>query len=59
MCCMFYFQIVGKISEEGVFLEQLETNPDKYLPEVGDKDLGSEVINVSLSSLVTLKLKDL
>lgn len=42
-------QIVGKISDEGVFLEQLETNPDKYLPEVEDKDLGSDVINVDLN----------
>ena len=24
-------QVIGKISEEGVFLEQLETQPDKYL----------------------------
>ncbi|KAL4220982.1 hypothetical protein ACF0H5_019247 [Mactra antiquata] len=42
-------QIVGKITEEGVFLEQLETNPDKYLPEVDDKDLGSEVVQVDLN----------
>jgi hypothetical protein len=35
-----------------VFLEQLETNPDKYLPEVEDKDLGSDVINVSIPSKI-------
>lgn len=42
-------QILGKINEEGVFLEQLETNPDKYLPEVQDKDLGSDVVQVDLN----------
>jgi len=42
---------VGKITEEGVFLEQLETNPDKYLPEVEGKDLGSEVVQVQIHSL--------
>lgn len=42
-----YVQIVGKITEEGVFLEQLETNPGKYLPEVEAKDLGDEVVQVS------------
>lgn len=44
------FQIVGKITEEGVFLEQLETNPDKYLPEVNEKDLGTDVVQVGLAS---------
>jgi fumarate hydratase, class I len=40
-------QILGKITEEGVFLEQLETNPSQYLPEVEDKHLGGEVVKVS------------
>lgn len=42
-------QIMGKITSDGVFLEQLETNPDKYLPEVEAKDLGGEVIQVDLN----------
>ncbi|GFS19144.1 fumarate hydratase class I, partial [Elysia marginata] len=37
-------QILGKITEDGVFLEQLETNPGQYLPEVEDKHLGGDVI---------------
>ena len=41
-----YTQILGKITSEGVFLEQLEQNPGQYLPEVEDKDLGGEVIKV-------------
>src|SRR3954454_3481263 len=33
-------QILGKINAEGVFLEELETNPARFLPEVTDKALG-------------------
>lgn len=40
--------ILGKINEEGVFLEQLETNPGKYLPEVMPEQLGGDVINVKI-----------
>lgn len=42
-------QILGKVTEQGVFLEQLETNPGQYLPDVEDKHLGEEVVNVRLS----------
>lgn len=52
-------QILGKITSEGVFLEQLETNPDKYLPEVGEKDLGSNVVKVDLNRPMTEVLKGL
>lgn len=42
-------QMVALINEDGVFLEQLETNPTKYLPVVTEKDLGiSEPIRLSL-----------
>ena len=33
-------QALGKITREGVFLEQLETNPAKYLPEISDESPG-------------------
>jgi fumarate hydratase class I len=42
-------QVMGKINESGVFLEQLETNPAKYLPEVLDKSLGGDVVKVNLN----------
>ena len=32
-----------------MFLEQLETQPDKYLPEVRPEDLAGEVISVNLN----------
>jgi len=32
-------QALGKITKDGIFLEKLETDPSKYLPEVSEKDL--------------------
>ena len=31
-------QILGRIDREGVFLEELETNPAQYLPEIDEDD---------------------
>ena len=42
-------QILGKITREGVFLEQLETNPEKYLPEVSGQELGGQVVEIDLT----------
>jgi len=42
-------QSLGKITADGVFVEQLETDPAKYLPEVTDGDLGQEVVHVDLT----------
>ena len=33
-------QALGKITEDGVFLEQLEQDPARFLPEVGEEHLG-------------------
>ena len=41
-------QALGKITRDGVFLEELEHNPAKYLPEV-DSALGGEVVQIDLS----------
>ena len=41
-------QALGKITPEGVFLEQLETDPAKYLPEVTDEHLDDDVVEVDL-----------
>jgi fumarate hydratase class I len=41
-------QALGKITREGVFLEKLETNPARFLPDVVDKDLGAEVVSIDL-----------
>jgi fumarate hydratase class I len=42
-------QILGKITREGVFLEQLETNPAKYLPDITEQDLGGQVVKIDLN----------
>jgi fumarate hydratase, class I len=42
-------QILAKITPEGVFLEQLETDPAKYLPETTDDHLGDDAVTVDLS----------
>ena len=41
-------QALGKITREGVFLEELEHNPAKYLPEVDETTLGGAVVNIDL-----------
>ncbi|WP_371498862.1 fumarate hydratase [Kitasatospora sp. NBC_00374] len=42
-------QALGKITAEGVFLEQLETDPAKYLPDTTDEHLDDEVVRVDLN----------
>jgi fumarate hydratase class I len=42
-------QVLGKITVDGIFLEQLETNPAQYLPEVDEASLGGEVVKVDLN----------
>jgi fumarate hydratase class I len=41
-------QALGKITRDGVYLEELEHNPAKYLPEL-DGALGGEVVNIDLN----------
>ena len=42
-------QILGQIDRGGIFLEQLETNPAQYLPEIGEEHLAGEVVRVDLT----------
>ncbi len=42
-------QAMGKITAEGIFLEQLETDPSKYLPEVTDEHLDDNVVKIDLN----------
>src|SRR6266581_4171843 len=42
-------QILGKITAEGVFLEELESNPARFLPEVTDETLGGDVVAIDLA----------
>ena len=42
-------QILSRITRDGIFLEQLETEPSKYLPEIDDQALGGEVVKIDLN----------
>jgi len=42
-------QILGKINADGVFVEQLESDPARYLPEIDEKTLGGDVVRIDLS----------
>ncbi|MCA8953010.1 MAG: fumarate hydratase [Planctomycetes bacterium] len=41
-------QARAKITREGLFLEQLETNPARFLPEVDEAELAGEVVQIDL-----------
>src|SRR5438477_10394607 len=41
-------QALGKITKDGVFLEELEHNPAKYLPDVDTAALGGAVVEIGL-----------
>jgi fumarate hydratase class I len=42
-------QARAKITRDGVFLEQLETDPAHYLPEIDESKLGDDVVKVDLT----------
>jgi fumarate hydratase, class I len=42
-------QVLGKITADGVFLEQLEENPARFLPEIDETRLGGEVVRIDLN----------
>jgi len=41
-------QAKGKITRDGVFLEQLEPNPAQYLPEIDESKLSHDVVRIDL-----------
>jgi fumarate hydratase class I len=40
---------LGKITKEGIFIEALETDPARFLPEVTTDDLSNEVVHIDLT----------
>jgi len=42
-------QALAKITAEGVFLEQLETDPARFLPETTDEHLDEDVVRIDLN----------
>ena len=42
-------QALGKITRDGVYLEQLETDPAQYLPDPSGEELADEAVKIDLS----------
>ncbi len=42
-------QALGKITRDGVFLEALETDPSKYMPDIDEEALTSHVVEIDLN----------
>ncbi|KAL4221523.1 hypothetical protein ACF0H5_019780 [Mactra antiquata] len=52
-------QILGQIREDGVFIEQLETNPAQFLPDINDDSLSKNVVNINVDQPMTDVLNSL
>lgn len=52
-------QILARIDRSGIWLEQLETDPAKYLPEIEDNSLLSQTIHVDLNQPMEVVRKQL
>ncbi|MFM7964031.1 MAG: fumarate hydratase [Actinomycetota bacterium] len=46
-------QALGKITRDGVFLERLETDPARFMPDIDFNDLGGEVVRIDLNRPMT------
>ncbi len=42
-------QALGKITRDGIFIEQLEHDPARFMPEVTEDELSSEVVQIDLN----------
>jgi fumarate hydratase class I len=49
LSCSADRQAVGKITRDGVFVEELETDPAKYMPDQSEQQLGGEFVRIDLS----------
>jgi fumarate hydratase class I len=52
-------QAVGKITRDGVFLEELEQHPARYLPDIDGEKLGGKVVEIDLRKPMKQILADL
>jgi fumarate hydratase, class I len=42
-------QALGKITRDGIFIEQLEHDPARFMPEITEHELSSDVVNIDLN----------
>jgi fumarate hydratase, class I len=52
-------QALGKITRDGVYLEELETNPARYMPDIDDETLTSHVVRIDLNQPMSAILAEL
>jgi fumarate hydratase class I len=50
-------QVKGKITKDGVFIERLEEDVGKYLPEVTETSLSDSVVKIDLDSMSMTELR--
>jgi fumarate hydratase class I len=51
-------QVLGKITKNGVFIEQLEKDVSKYLPEVTEEALTPDVVDIDMNSMSMTELRN-
>nr|WP_027489111.1 fumarate hydratase [Allorhizobium undicola] len=52
-------QAKGKITRDGIFIEQLETDPSKYMPEIDESALSSSMVKIDLNQPMSAILAEL
>ena len=52
-------QALGKITTDGIFLEKLETDPSKYMPDIDESEFSGEVVTIDLNQPMSGILADL
>ena len=52
-------QAKGKITKDGIFIEELETNPARYMPDIDEDRLTSHVVRIDLNLPMTQILSEL
>jgi fumarate hydratase class I len=52
-------QCLGKITKDGVYIEQLEHDPAQYMPEIGDEHLADDVVKIDLNRPMAEQLAEL
>jgi len=52
-------QAKGKITRDGIFVEQLETDPSKYMPEIDESKLSDSMVRIDLNQPMSAILAEL
>lgn len=52
-------QALGRIDKDGIWLEQLETDPARFMPETSSAELGGDVVKIDLNQPMSAILAEL